>query len=739
MARKIEIEVTGDTRNLERALKSSQKSASDFERGMKKASKGALIGLAALGVGAAASLKWTIEFDKSMRNVNSIAKLSEEQFKDLSQSVLDLAGETGQAPAVLADGLYGIVSSGFEANEAVKVLAASAKAASAGLTDTATASTAIAAALNAYHLEANQARKVSDVLFETVNKGVLSFEELAQNMGDMVPVAAPLGVKLEEVGAAIATITLQGVPAAEAATRVKNVMIQLAKPSENLAKLLKQQGFASGEAAVKQLGFVGVLKLLDKATKGNVTRTAALTPEIRALMGTVGLTGANLKTYTSNLDAMKHSTDGAGATSEAFAEQGKSVSMQWNKAKADIQATAIEIGMGLLPAVMGAIGGLDDLVDVVEENETAAKALTIGVASLAGGVVLLNTSLSIYNSAALKAVTATKALRLAVAATPWGLAAVAAASLVSFIISQGDEAEDTTEQQRRLTDAVRDYQSAIKAGNDARDEYAASSRRVESAEIAVQRAIINRKQVDKDATSSTLDRREADLQVAAAQAELRDATDEATAAGTRFRDEQLRGIGAKERSRVAVERLAKEFRDNLVQAQDVYKKGAGETRVVTGRVSEATARGRANAEAYADKLRALAATMDNSQKSLRDTARLAALLADAWGRVVSLPAAREFVAKFTVISRVEETRTIPTGRAAGGAVQAGAPYIVGEYRPEIFIPSTSGRIVPRVPQTAGATAGARGRYVIMGDGEFVSWLRSVDAGERRRNGGKGIL
>jgi phage-related minor tail protein len=36
-------------------------------------------------------------------------------------------------------------------------------------------------------------------------------------------------------------------------------------------------------------------------------------------------------------------------------------------------------------------------------------------------------------------------------------------------------------------------------------------------------------------------------------------------------------------------------------------------------------------------------------------------------------------------------------RAAGGPVQAGMPYVVGEHRPELFVPSTSGTVVPRVP------------------------------------------
>lgn len=41
-------------------------------------------------------------------------------------------------------------------------------------------------------------------------------------------------------------------------------------------------------------------------------------------------------------------------------------------------------------------------------------------------------------------------------------------------------------------------------------------------------------------------------------------------------------------------------------------------------------------------------------------------------------------------------------RAAGGPVSAGRPYIVGEHRAELFVPSTSGRIVPNLRGITGA-------------------------------------
>ncbi|KFL31485.1 hypothetical protein JP75_08060 [Devosia riboflavina] len=43
-------------------------------------------------------------------------------------------------------------------------------------------------------------------------------------------------------------------------------------------------------------------------------------------------------------------------------------------------------------------------------------------------------------------------------------------------------------------------------------------------------------------------------------------------------------------------------------------------------------------------------------------------------------------------------------RAGGGPVQAGKAYVVGEKRPELFVPGQSGTIVPRIPDVAGISA-----------------------------------
>lgn len=57
-------------------------------------------------------------------------------------------------------------------------------------------------------------------------------------------------------------------------------------------------------------------------------------------------------------------------------------------------------------------------------------------------------------------------------------------------------------------------------------------------------------------------------------------------------------------------------------------------------------------------------------------------------------------------------------RADGGPVSAGKPYIVGERRPELFVPSTSGTIIPEVPvaRSGGAQQISFGDTIINGSG-----------------------
>lgn len=339
-----------------------------------------------VGLGYAAG-KVAIDFDKSMRNVNSIAQLSEGQFASLSDQVRGLAGPTAQSPVTLAEGLYDLVSSGFDAAESMKILEASANAATAGLTTTDVSTKAVAAVLNAYRLPADQANKVSDQLFKTVDRGVISFEDLANNIGDVLPFASSLNVGLDEVGASIATMTKAGISPSETMTRIKAVMTTMLKPGTDLANTLEDLGYKSGEAMIHALGFQGSLDALAKATGGSKEELAKLFPNVRALGGALALTGENSKSANQDLKGMR---DAGGATATALSQQSKSISFQWNKLKATAEALAIQIGPPLLGgfrAIMGVASKLVGFFSKLPPSVQEATVVFLFLAAAAGPLV----------------------------------------------------------------------------------------------------------------------------------------------------------------------------------------------------------------------------------------------------------------------------------------------------------------------------------------------------------------
>lgn len=341
----------------------------------------AFLGATGLVFALQSGIRSAVEFDRSMRNVNSIAHLSEQQLAALSQEVVKLSNSTGKGPQNLADGLYDIVSSGFQANDALKILEVSAKAASAGMTDTATSSKGVVAILNAYHLQASEARRVSDLLFQEVNLGVNTFEELSQNLGDTVPQAAALKIPFEQVAAALAQITKNGTPMAEASTQVSRVLTALIKPSKELQSEFRRMGYESGQAAVEALGFAGVLDRLSRDAGGNQQTIAAWLGEVRGIRGVLNLTGDNLAGYNDMLAQMGQATDGAGATARAFAEQQKSLGFQLDRTRANLQALASSQG-GVNTALAGTARNVADLTGGLVELSVAAQ--KVGSADLPG-------------------------------------------------------------------------------------------------------------------------------------------------------------------------------------------------------------------------------------------------------------------------------------------------------------------------------------------------------------------
>jgi TP901 family phage tail tape measure protein len=294
-----------------------------------------------------------LDFGKQMSNVNSIAQLSTDQLGLLSDQVLDLANNPAitQMPNELAAGLYNVYSSGFQGADGMQVLEASAIAATAGLTTTDVAARAVTAVLNAFKLEASDSQHVSDLLFQTVNDGVITFEELANNMGSTIPMANALGVSLENLFAAYAQLTLQGINASAAETDIAALMKTALAPTEALTAAVQEQGFETADQALKTLDLAGYVQLLDNYSKAHGVTLMDLLGTQEAVNGALALGGDNAAAYAGEIDNMNHATDGAGATNKALTKQMESASFQIDKFRQTVVTMATALVYKASPSI----------------------------------------------------------------------------------------------------------------------------------------------------------------------------------------------------------------------------------------------------------------------------------------------------------------------------------------------------------------------------------------------------
>jgi TP901 family phage tail tape measure protein len=294
-----------------------------------------------------------LDFEAQMANVNSILKISGSDLANLSDQVLGLTTNPGitQGPADLAAGLYNVVSSGFEGAAALEVLEASALAATAGLTTTDVAAQVIVGTMNAYGHSTYTAAQIADVLFKTVDSGVVTFEQLASNMGQVLAVGASLGVGIDQLGAAYAQMTLNAVPAAQAETQLAALMRSALNPTDALTAAVQKQGFASAEALIAAEGMPGFLQVLIEEADGSKEALLGMVGSTEAMNAAIILGKDGVEEYNRLLFEMTGQLTDGGAMSEALEKQ--MLSAEYAIAKAKQQATvAATVFLGLFaPAI----------------------------------------------------------------------------------------------------------------------------------------------------------------------------------------------------------------------------------------------------------------------------------------------------------------------------------------------------------------------------------------------------
>lgn len=191
-------------------------------------------GAAMFGIGVAINglkkaFKNIADFEKAMSKVKAITGATDEEFKKLKQSAIDIASVTPKTSIEVANLQTELAKLGFTSTEILAATKAVVNLSIAAGSDLAESATVAAATIRGFGMSASEAKRVTDVMAKSFSSSALDLEKFSTAMAVVAPVAAKSGKDIEFTTAQLAQLANAGLDASTAGTSLRNIFLELSK------------------------------------------------------------------------------------------------------------------------------------------------------------------------------------------------------------------------------------------------------------------------------------------------------------------------------------------------------------------------------------------------------------------------------------------------------------------------------------------------------------------------------
>ena len=321
--------------------------------------------------------------------VRSLGVDSQVLVKNLKEVSKELKGQASVAE--LTGAAYDVASAGFtNAADASEVLKAASLGAVGGFSDIDTVANATTSVLNAYGLSADKAGKLVDGFIQTQNDGKIVVAEYAANIGKLAPIAASLGVPLEEINGAIAAVTANGVNAEIGITAIRSALAKLGANSKDATDILAKYGVEINATTISQEGLLKTLQKLSKVTDKQ---------DLLKIVGTeAGQAVAPLLNDLPKLTRLiENQGKAAGVAQQANDQAANTIAGAWKS----VQTAFQNVFSGQSEAAKAVIPILNAVAAAINAINTPAGIAALKIGGITAAVVLLTQAIAALKATAL--------------------------------------------------------------------------------------------------------------------------------------------------------------------------------------------------------------------------------------------------------------------------------------------------------------------------------------------------
>lgn len=174
-------------------------------------------------------VKTISEFEQQMANVKAVTGATASEFAQLEKLAKDLGASTQFTATEVAQLEEEYAKLGFTTDEILDAAEATLELATATGSDLAQSAKVAAATLNGFGLEAEETQRVVDVMAKSFTSSALDLSKFETAMAAVAPVAATVGMSIEETTASLGVLVDAGFDASTAGTALRNILLDTQK------------------------------------------------------------------------------------------------------------------------------------------------------------------------------------------------------------------------------------------------------------------------------------------------------------------------------------------------------------------------------------------------------------------------------------------------------------------------------------------------------------------------------
>ena len=274
-----------------------------------------------------------VEFEATMYQVGAITGElldgATEDYQKLIDKARELGGTTRYSATEVAEAMVFLGQSGWEAQHMMEGLDSVLHLATIENMSLADSASFLSDALNTMNMETYEAADAADMLVSTSISANTSVSQLKNAYNNAASTAATLGVSMSDLNVALGAMADKGIKGAKAGTALKNLMANMASPTEKQLEYIKEFNLEGAQAAITEGRLIDGIKEMQNvmnnwkgpgALEGLTAKQKAAI--ITTLAGKEALSGvaALLNTTEADINKLKFAVDSSTKSSKLYAQ-----------------------------------------------------------------------------------------------------------------------------------------------------------------------------------------------------------------------------------------------------------------------------------------------------------------------------------------------------------------------------------------------------------------------------------